>query len=243
MDDGAENEHVSIQLLKMEYSSGVRQIALTSHFNCENQNLEDFLQRRSRAYEHMSREMRSISCILNGLQLKLGAEVFFSSNLCDIDVSRLCIEETNFLMLELPTDLFPAYFDETIYQIQSHGITPVIAHIERYPYIMSNPNVLCDWIDCGIYAQINARTILYQNKAGRLCLDLLKWNLAHILASDVHSVNKRPPNLSEGIYTLTQRLGQSITEDILCNADLIFNGSHPEIKKMHVPRKILGRWC
>lgn len=240
IDDGAKDEEVSVQLLKMEYESGVRQIALTSHFNCENQDLNEFLLQREKSYERMCREMCQFH--FDELRLKLGAEVFFSPNLCTIDIEKLCLEETDFLLLELPTEMYPAYFFETVYKIQARGITPIIAHIERYPYVMSNPNILCDWIDCGIYTQMNAQAMFWQNKTGRFCSDLFKWNLAHVLSSDTHSLKRRPPNLSEGIEALKQRLGQPITENVLYNADSIFNNIHPEINMIHSPKKIFARW-
>lgn len=242
IDDGAKDASESVKLLKLEYDSGVRQIALTSHFDCEKISLSDFLVSRRASCLQMQQAVADSGYEWSGLTLKTGAEVFFSPNLCSVEPEELCIQGTPFLLLELPTEMMPAYFSETIYRLQACGITPVIAHVERYFYVMNDLPILCDWIDQGMYIQINAGTILNGGSLAKLCLKLIKWNMCHVLASDVHSVNRRPPDLSEGLHAVSARLGQSAADRLLHNADLMFNGREPIIKEMHYPRKFLKRW-
>ena len=242
LDDGAQDAAASIELLKLEYDSGIRQIALTSHFDGEKISISDFLKLRQASYIKMKQAMANSGYTWNDLNLKLGAEVLFSPNLCAIEPEKLCIQDTPFMLLELPTEIMPSYFKETIYQLQARGITPIIAHIERYSYVMKDLPILCDWVDQGIYIQINARTILNNGSQAKLCLNLLKWNLCHVVASDAHSVHKRPPNLNAGLDAVSNRLGQSTANQLIRDADLIFNGNDPIAKKMHYPKKILGRW-
>ena len=242
IDDGAQDTAESIRLLKLEYDSGVRQIALTSHFDCEKVSLSDFLKLRKASWLQMQRAMENAGCTWSGLSLKLGAEVFFSPDLCVVEPEKLCLQDTPFLLLELPTEMMPAYFTETVYRLQAYGIIPVIAHIERYSYIMNNLPLLCDWIDRGIYIQINAGTILHGGSLAKLCLKLLKWNLCNVIASDAHSAGRRPPNLKEGLNAVSNQLGQSVAAQLVQSADLIFNGKEPIPKEMHYPGKFLGRW-
>lgn len=242
LDDGAQDTAASIELLKLEYNSGVRQIALTSHFDCEEISISDFLKLRQASYSQMKQAMANSSYTWNDLELKLGAEVFFSPNICAVEPEKLCIQGTPFMLLELPAKTMPTYFSETIYQLQACGITPIIAHIERYSYVMKDLPILCDWVDQGIYIQINANTILNSGSQAKLCLNLLKWNLCHIVASDAHSTHKRPPNMNAGLDAVSNRLGQSTANQLIRDADLIFNGNYPVAKEMHYPRKILGRW-
>ena len=242
MDDGATNEQMALQLLKAEYDSGIHQVALTSHFDCEKTKLNNFLEMRNQSLERLNIALSKIPKDWNNLRMKVGAEVFFSPNLCRIDMKKLCLEGTPFLLLELPTDSMPLYFDETVYEMQSCGIIPLIAHIERYPYVMDNPLLLCDWIDRGIYTQINAGTILKSGRKARFCCRLIEWNLVHVLASDAHSICKRPPNLTKGLELIHKRFGQDTVDILIENANCIFHGDFPEIKAMYCPEKFLGRW-
>lgn len=242
IDDGSKSLETTCQLFRFEYNSGVRQIALTSHFNCENQSLDDFLERRRNSWEQVKEAMSGDEFFANDLRVKLGAEVYYSPNLREVNVRELCIEGTNVLLLELPVDRMPLYLKETLYHIQAYGITLMIAHIERYAYIMKDLPVLCDWIDQGIYTQINAASLLRKDREAKLCLNLLKWNLAHVVSSDAHSLHHRPPNLAEGMGYVSQRLGEDTKERLTQNACNLFDGIMPEIQAMHCPRRFLGGW-
>ncbi|WP_102343056.1 tyrosine-protein phosphatase [Galactobacillus timonensis] len=238
IDDGAKDESISIKMLQMEYQSGVTEIAMTSHFDCEKIKLDDFLKKRLVAKKKlMSKAILNFKAAAN-INIKLGAEVYYSPNLSRIDAGKLCIEGTNFMLMELPTDRKPPYLDETIYSLQSMGITLLIAHIERYPYVMDNLPILCDWIDKGIFTQINAGTILRKGSQAKICHKLIKWNLVHVMASDAHSIDKRPPNLAEGLDLLTKDEKKRLIQ----NAHNIFGGVTPEITEIYCPKKFLGRW-
>lgn len=238
IDDGAKDESVSIKMLQMEYQSGITEIAMTSHFDCEKICLDDFLEKRFIAKKKLISEAALKFKEMDNINIKLGAEVYYSPNLSMIDAGKLCIEGTNFMLMELPTDRRPPYLDETIYNLQSMGITLLIAHIERYPYVMNNLPILCEWIDKGIYTQINAGTILHKGKHAKICHKLIDWNLVHVMASDAHSVDKRHPNLAEGL----ELLSGDERERLVKNANDIFGGVTPEITEIYCPRKFLGRW-
>lgn len=238
IDDGAENEHISIQMLEMEYQSGIRQIAMTPHFDCERISLEEFLKRRTDSKVRLKAAMKSMR--LEDIRIKVGAEVYYSPNLVNLkaDAQKLCLEGTPFMLLELPTDRIPPYFDETIYSLQSMGIKVLMAHVERYPFVMDNPPILCEWLDKEIYAHINAGTLLKNDKRARLCRKLIDWNLIYAVASDAHSTQRRHPNLMDGL----NRLGTDTRRKLVSNADAIFNGYMPEMSLMYCPKKKFGRW-
>ena len=40
------------------------------------------------------------------------------------------------------------------------GITPIIAHPERYRVVIENPNIIKDWIESGCLIQINSGSVL-----------------------------------------------------------------------------------
>lgn len=240
-DDGAADLNVSLELLKTEYESGIRQVALTSHFDCERESLASFLERRTQAYDVLSQALQSRGGIFNDLRLKLGAEVHFSPNLCELDVRALCLEGTRYLLLELPVEMMPAYFGETVYHLQAMGVVPLIAHVERYPYIMAEPPVLCGWVDRDIYTQVNAESLL-NGRHAKLLRNLVAWNLIHVMASDAHSVNRRRPNLASGLEVVEEQMGEKVRIRLEKNAAAVFDGGTIEISSVYCPRKILGRW-
>ena len=88
MDDGAKDTAVSLELLHREYEDGVRNIAFTSHFNSERTTVDAFTAKRQAAFEQLTAALEGQPMQFD---FKLGAEVFFSPGLCELDTRALCI--------------------------------------------------------------------------------------------------------------------------------------------------------
>ena len=83
--------------------------------------------------------------------------------------------------------------------VAERGFVPVIAHPERYHAVQRTPALAREWFSRGYIMQLNKGTIL-----GRMGQDakqtawwLLERGLAHVVASDAHSVGHRNPDLSQ----------------------------------------------
>ncbi len=239
IDDGAKNVEISLELLHSEMQSGVRNIALTSHFNSERITVEDFLARRRAAYDVLQTALESQPM---DIQFKLGAEVYFSPKLCELEIEKLCMEGTAYLLIELPTSHRPHFIRETFSNLQARGIIPIVAHVERYPYVMENPQLLYQWIAAGAYAQINASSLLKGGKTAKQLLQFIRWDLVHVVATDTHSMDKRPPRLGEAMDYITSKLGADTAEMLKENSDALFNDLELDSSDPHMPKKFLGMW-
>lgn len=239
IDDGAPDIQTAMKLVELEYGQGVRNIALTSHYSCEHTELETFLRQRESAFRRL-RERTEESW--PELRFKLGSEVFYSPKLMQMDVRPLCLEGTTILLLELSTRYRPQFFREALNHFQAEGIIPLIAHVERYPYVMDDPGILADWVEAEAYAQVNAGTLLRGGRQRQMAVNLLKWGLVHVIASDTHSPDKRPPQLKEAMGEVQSLLGGEKAAWLGRNADALFAGREPEPADIHRPRRFLGRW-
>ena len=115
MDDGAKDTAVSLELLRREYEDGVRNIAFTSHFNSERTTVEAFTVKRQAAFEQLTAALEGQPMQFD---FKLGAEVFFSPGLCELDTRALCMGDTAYLLLEFPTTHKPHFIRQTLYNLQ-----------------------------------------------------------------------------------------------------------------------------
>ena len=204
MDDGAKDTAVSLELLHREYEDGVRNIAFTSHFNSERTTVDAFTAKRQAAFEQLTAALEGQPMQFD---FKLGAEVFFSPGLCELDTRALCMGDTAYLLLEFPTTHKPHFIRQTLYNLQQQGIVPLIAHIERYPYVLEDPTLLYDWVAAGAYAQINAGALLEPKLCKKLC-KFIQWGLVHVISTDTHSPDKRPPRMAQGVQQLEKLLGK-----------------------------------
>ena len=172
IDDGAKDVSISLQLLRKEYADGVRNLAFTSHFHSERTTVEDFLQKRAQAFETLTSALQQEPEPM-AFRFKLGSEVYFSPKLCALDAKKLCMGDTAYMLIEFPTTHKPHFIRQTFAQLQEQGILPLIAHIERYPYVLDDPPLLYDWVAAGAYAQINAGSLLKTPKLRKtLCTRL-----------------------------------------------------------------------
>jgi protein-tyrosine phosphatase len=240
IDDGAEDGAMSRELLAGEYADGVLQLALTSHFNSERDKIDVFLKRRRGAWERMVAQLKGTPMAMK-MQFRLGAEVYFSPQLCEIDAKKLCISGTPFMLLEFSVRRRPYYLKETLYHLQTLGIVPMIAHVERYPYIMADLTQVYDWVSAGMIVQSNAGSFLRKNKMQKRLLKMVDWDLIQVLASDAHDPARRKPNLAAGMRTVARHLGQATAGRLAANAQAVFNGKQPAVMP-HAPQKVLGRW-
>lgn len=238
IDDGAKDVSVSLELLRREKQDGVNNIAFTSHFNSERTTIEAYTEKRARAFDTLCGALKNEPM---DFEFKLGAEVFFSPKLCDLDVGKLCMGDTSYMLIEFPTTHKPHFISQTLQDLQARGILPLIAHIERYPYVMNNPQLLYQWVAAGAYAQINAGALL-DAKTRKQLLKFISWGLVHVVSTDTHSPDKRPPKMREAIDILEKKLGPEAAQEIVRNGDELFHDQELDSSQPHNPKKVLGLW-
>ena len=232
MDDGAKDLSAALSLVERQLMQGVRRVALTSHYHCESETLEEFLHRRENAFAALR------GACPQEIRLKRGCEVFFSPQLMHMDLSPLCLEGTNVLLLELPVLQKPAFLREVLTELRQRGIRPLIAHVERYQYVAQDPRILSDWMALGALIQVNAQSVI----DGGLARRLIKWGLCQVIASDAHSVRNRPPNLRQALSTVSKTLGPDKARRLERNAAALFSGMEISPEAPHIPQKVLGIW-
>lgn len=227
IDDGAKNVDISMRLLRMQNDSGITDIVSTPHFNPEHQNLDEFIAKRFNSARRLADAVFHSEL---PMRLKFGAEVRISPTLLELDSHPLCFQKTSVMLLEMPMNLRPQWDVNVVYQLAIMGIIPLIAHIERYPYIQKNPNIALKWVEAGAFLQVNASSITDGWVHRNLVYKLLKHGLVHVIASDTHSPERRPPQLGRAMHMLAKKFGNEICKKLECNAQLLFNGQAPDVE-------------
>ncbi|MBQ9161704.1 MAG: hypothetical protein IJX74_00370 [Clostridia bacterium] len=153
LDHGSNDFSQGKKQLARLYSAGVDTVCATSHFYPNADIASDFLAKRQESFEKLICEMGDTP----RPRIILGAEVLICEGLENMDeLSSLCFEGTNLLLLELPlgiSSVSEAMY-ETVLAIRDKGITLVLAHVDRYP-----PELITAFLDAGISAQINATSM------------------------------------------------------------------------------------
>lgn len=239
IDDGARNVEVSVDLIRQQRNDGVENIVFTPHFCSDRITVEEFTEHRTAALDKLCAVPEFKDMDIN---VKLGAEVYYTVDIPLLDLEKLCFEKTNYILIELPTQARPHGMKRTFANVVNSGFTPIIAHVERYSYMLSDPSLLYDMIELGCLAQINAEAVLKKTKLTPMINYFIRHGLVHTMCTDCHSPHRRPANLRDGLKELERMLGENYSELFMSNAEKIFNGRPVDIGYIKKPRKILSLW-
>lgn len=195
VDDGAATLADSVDIARVARADGITAIVATPHRN-------PWSYRADRADAEGRLAEVAAACAEAGidLQLFLGGESYVAPDLPEQVRSGLAltINAGHYLLVEWPYDQYPPYSEPVLFELQVRGLHPVMAHAERYRIVQREPARLAALIERGLVVQVTAGSLL--GEAGpavqRTAESLLEQNLAHLLATDSHSVAHRPPVLS-----------------------------------------------
>jgi protein-tyrosine phosphatase len=110
----------------------------------------------------------------------------------------------------------------------SSGLKPLIAHPERNPSIIKNPDILVDLVaKTGAGVQITANSLVGGFGRGiRMCSQyLLKKRVVHIIGSDAHSTGARPPGLLSALKIAGKIAGrENVQKLVYANPEAVLSG-------------------
>ncbi|MCX7920944.1 MAG: phosphoesterase [Clostridia bacterium] len=181
VDDGPSTIDESLRMVEAAAKQDVKVIIATPHFQeniFENDKLVDNF------YELVYKTSDY------GVDLKMGYEVFINPFIPDILKGKksLTLNESRYMLLEMPFDDIPIYSYETIYKLQLERIIPIIAHPERNRTFLKNFDTFTSFIERGCLVQLDAASIVgvYGKSVKNFAKKLIKSNMAQFVASDAH---------------------------------------------------------
>jgi protein-tyrosine phosphatase len=134
------------------------------------------------------------------LLLVCGADVHMAPNLLEglRDRSIPSLGDSRYFLLEPPHGILPPRFDDCLFGLVSAGYVPVITHPERLGWIETHYFVIEQAVRIGAWMQLTAGSIVgrFGKRARYWSERMLEEGLAHIIASDAHNTDHRPPVMS-----------------------------------------------
>lgn len=207
IDDGSYSIEETLKMLKEAEKAGFTDIIATSHY-VENYYEAD-IQQRQESIDEINNKLEE-----NGINIKIhcGSEIYVSQNMVELIKNKKAssLANTKYVLFELPMNNNIMYLDEIIFEIQSAGFIPVIAHPERYSYVQSNPKMLVELINKGVLFQANFGSIIgkYGNTAKKTLKKLLQYNMIHFLGADAHRSNSIYTNIDMAIIELRKIISE-----------------------------------
>jgi protein-tyrosine phosphatase len=254
LDDGAETLDESIEMCWLSYQDGIRTIVATPHIlpGIYKNNRSTILTKLHelntallkfgvQSSEFVAKNSDTMTQRLNdpmtGLKLLPGADVHFSFDmlqLCENGEIMTVNDNGRYLMVEFDFQGIPYRGEEVLFQLIMHGIIPIITHPERNLEIARSPNRYYEIIKMGCLGQVTAMSLTGGFGSGvRLVAEkLLKNRLVHIIASDTHSINGRPPILSTALRATEKIVGKEEAQKMVTEyPEAVIEGRRPNVPK------------
>ena len=191
IDDGPQSINAMIDLLNQAKSEGINNIVVTPHHLHPKYNNNIQLVKEEIKALKQNEDVQKLN-----INFYAGQEIRVSDKVID-DINNGNIEginNSNYLLLEFPSNEVPHYSKQLFYELQTMGYIPIIAHPERNKAIVQNLDLLYELINGGALSQLTTSSLLgkFGSNIRNASLKIIDNNLAHFIASDAHSATTRP---------------------------------------------------
>jgi protein-tyrosine phosphatase len=214
-DDGPETIEVSLAMCARAATAGLKTIVATPHIGRAFGNKQHTSEEIAKGVELLQKEIdaqRIPINIVTGGEILMGA-VDLHARLPQ-DVTLTYGGKGKFALIESPYPSWPDFGPQLVNLMQSKGVTPVLAHPERYLNVQKDPNILEPLVRQNALLQITAGAITGEmGKLGRTCArTLLKNGWVSFISSDAHNTSHALPD--QAVDEVIKLIGEEATKTI-----------------------------
>jgi protein-tyrosine phosphatase len=160
--------------------------------------------------------------------LKRGVELALDEPIDSVEDLRVRLAGSRFVLVEFPYFMIPPNSGKVLARLRRGGVTPIVAHPERYQNVDDDLAVLSDWKRSGAFLQLNAGSVIgaYGPRVERLAWKCLRAGVSDYLSSDYHSRGRCLTERAKARFG--ERSGDSQFQTLaLLNGDRLLNGLDP----------------
>lgn len=223
IDDGADTIETSLEMLKIAEDDGIKKIIATPHHNTgyfETSYIDVI-----KHIEDLNNKAKE-----NNINIEIlpGQEVFLNKHTLNLYKSGIIstLNNTKHMLIELPFDNMPNYTFDMLYELKVLGITPIIAHPERYNYVIDKPTIINQFVDEGCLFQITSGSItgMFGKEVQKTAETLIRHRICHFVASDAHTTRKRCPKLKKS-FDIISALDKELFGMLTSNVEFCLNNA------------------
>jgi len=239
LDDGPRTLDDAVAMCSLAASQGTRIISALAHQN--------------EYYPHVTADLirQSTSILVDRLKgSDIPIAVFPSAEVMvkpDIEKSwergelMSVADKGQYLLVEMPHRLFVDLRD-IVRGLGQYNLRVILAHPERHAEFLHEPGRIEELIDLGCLVQVSSSSITNpaSSRDAHALKNWLKRGVVHLLGSDGHSLNRRPPKVAEAFRQISQIAGAAAAERICrSNGETIVAGTPLRTTKPTPPTR---RW-
>lgn len=212
VDDGPRTLQESLDLIGESYAQGVRTIVSTSH-----RRKGMFEEPEEKIFANFNAVKEATEELYPDLELYFGGELYFTNSLLGKIENKMVpsMANTRFYLVEFSMTTPWREIHVALKNLLAIGVTPIIAHIERYNALEFDARRVRELIDMGCYTQINSSHVLKAKLFGdkykifkKRARFFLEEDLVHCVASDMHNLDSRKPFMQEAYQIIHKDFGE-----------------------------------
>lgn len=223
IDDGAKEMAVTMEMLQIAVKDGTKRIVATPHF---------YTGYYENTYEDVYKLVKGINVKAKEKEIDIdvvsGQEIFLDKHTLEFYKQGTIrgIDETKYMLIELSMESMPKDALNIIYELRIEGVAPIIAHPERYNYIVEKPSRINEFIEEGCFFQINSGSIsgMFGKRIQKISQMFIQHGVCDFIASDAHSNGMRSPKMKETLEQV-ESLNHVLYENVIDNAEKLLNNS------------------
>lgn len=234
IDDGSKNQCMSLQMLEIAARSGTKAIFATPHvIERANKPSWEEIKEKTQQLRQLCAEAQIDIMLYPGAEVQMNWELLPELGA----TGAYCLNGGRYLLIELPAAEVPAYADEFWYELELKGITPILAHPERYQQLRENPDLLLLWRRRGMLMQCNSGSFtgMFGSSVCENAKVLLANGLVDLLGSDGHRSEGRNTDMSRAAAVIRQLAGEEVLRQLTeTNPQAILKNQEIELKQPKV---------
>ena len=218
VDDGPKTLEDSRRLLEESYRQGVRTIISTSHRRKGMfETPEEKIAANFKQVQDLAKQ------VADDLTVLYGAEIYYTSDILKKleEGTFPSLGGTKYVLIEFSMNTPYKDIHSALGNVIRLGMTPVVAHIERYHCLENDEDRVSELINMGCYMQVNSSNILKPKLFGdrykfmkKRVQFFLERNLVHFVASDMHNLDDRPPYMQKAYQIVAKKYGAERAEEL-----------------------------
>lgn len=214
VDDGSLSTAESIVMAQSALGGGTKKIVATPHYFNDYQNPVPL--KKNDVIEKFNELKASFKKSNIPVKLYLGSEQYGVNNLIPLieNDELITINGSRYLLIEFSLDDELERAKYVLSQLEDYDIIPILAHPERYDFILDEPSKVFGLLQQGCLLQVNKSSII-----GRFGQDsesvshwLLRERMAHFVASDSHGPYQRTADMSEAYQYVCYSCGDEYAD-------------------------------
>ncbi len=191
LDDGAGTLGESVELCEIAAQSGTSHLFLTPHLMYW-ESAEELFDERNMKFDRLEEIIAEENI---GLKLCKGFEI-----LCDDDIFNIkyfnpyTLNDTRYILIEF--DFFKTSLDDVVSwteYLKSYGLVPIIAHPERYEFLLFDRKGVDLLSEKGNLFQLNSGSAagMFGEEVQNFAEEMIKYGYADFIGSDAHDLRMR----------------------------------------------------